>query len=53
MTDNEHRERDDLFGKGLHVHHIVDVTEFDNWDDAHTLDNLETLCALCHGNEHY
>jgi len=51
ITDDEHRERDDLFppNGGLHIHHKVDTTEFDDVSKAHELDNLEVLCAECHG----
>jgi ribosomal protein S27AE len=49
MTNTEHKERDDLFGGGLHVHHKVDTTEYDDMSKAHDLSNLEVLCAECHG----
>ena len=48
ISDAEHRQRDDLFGGGLHVHHIRPVTDFDDPDDAHRLSNLTVLCADCH-----
>lgn len=43
-----------ICGKGqsikepLHVHHIVKVKKFDNPDNAHTRDNLITLCKTHH-----
>jgi len=49
MTEEEHQEK---FGTGLNVHHITDVEEFDDPDVADTLENVETLCAECHGKEH-
>lgn len=48
LTDAAHAQRDDLFGDGLHVHHIEPVSTFDNPRDAHRLSNLVTLCADCH-----
>lgn len=35
---------------GLHVHHIVPYREFDSDEEAHKLDNLETLCPQCHAD---
>jgi len=32
----------------LHVHHLVKVKKFDNPDDAHTRNNLITLCSSHH-----
>jgi predicted HNH restriction endonuclease len=49
MTEKEHQEE---FGKGLNVHHKTDLAEFEDSDKANSLDNLETLCAKCHGQEH-
>lgn len=50
ITDDEHRERDDLFppNGGLHVHHKTPTTDFDDVAEAHDPDNLEVLCAECH-----
>lgn len=31
-----------------HVHHIKPIREFDDFRDAHTLDNVITLCPSCH-----
>lgn len=49
LTDEEHRQRDGLFGEGLHVHHKKDTTAFDDMSKAHDLSNLVVLCADCHG----
>lgn len=49
MSEGEHQ---DTFGTGLNVHHVTDVAEFDDPDDADTLDNVESLCVECHGKEH-
>jgi hypothetical protein len=53
ITDDEHRERDDLFppNGGLHIHHKADTTEFDDVSKAHRLSNLVALCAECHQKE--
>jgi len=48
MSEQEHKNRDDLFGGGLHVHHKVPTKEFGNSDEAHALWNLITLCDNCH-----
>jgi len=48
LTQEEHRERDDLFGNGLHVHHIEPAKEFETYEEANKLSNLKTLCANCH-----
>lgn len=50
LTNDEHRERDDLFPAdgGLHVHHKVPAKDFDSHDDANRLDNLVALCSDCH-----
>lgn len=34
--------------KPLHVHHVVKVKKFDDPDNAHTRDNLITLCKAHH-----
>jgi len=49
MSEDEHQ---DTFDTGLNVHHVTDVAEFDDPDDADTLDNVESLCVECHGKEH-
>lgn len=36
----------------LNVHHKIPIEEFDNVDDAHYPENLETLCFECHVKEH-
>ena len=50
LADDEHRQRDDLFppNGGLHIHHKIPTTEFDDPADAHVLSNLVSLCAECH-----
>jgi ribosomal protein S27AE len=35
-------------GRNPDVHHIKPVEQFDDYNDAHTLDNLVTLCPSCH-----
>jgi 5-methylcytosine-specific restriction endonuclease McrA len=47
MTNEEHIKRDDMFGVGLHVHHIIPTSE----GGDHSLDNLVTVCAACHRRE--
>ena len=49
LTEEDHQEK---FGTGLNVHHVTDIAEFEDPDNADTLENLETLCAECHGEEH-
>lgn len=49
MTEEKHQEK---FGVGLNVHHLTDIADFENPKDADTLENLETLCAECHGTHH-
>lgn len=34
--------------ENLHVHHIRPVRLFDDYDDAHDLNNLVVLCETCH-----
>lgn len=48
LTDQEHRERDDLFGGGLHIHHEQPAKDFDSRAEANALSNLTALCADCH-----
>lgn len=48
ITHYEHKQRSDLWGKGLHVHHITPAREFDDPDDAHEVENLIPLCDSCH-----
>lgn len=45
MSYTDHQ---DEFGKGLHVHHIIPILEFDSPEDANFLMNLVTLCEECH-----
>jgi hypothetical protein len=49
MAEDEHQA---AFGVGLNVHHIKDIATFDNPAEADSLDNLETLCVECHGQNH-
>lgn len=36
----------------INAHHIKPVCKFDDFDGAHTLDNLVTLCVGCHRKVH-
>ena len=51
ITNAEHKRRDDLFPPdgGLHAHHKTPTTEFEDRDVMNSVDNLEILCADCHG----
>ncbi|MDJ1432466.1 HNH endonuclease [Halostagnicola sp. A-GB9-2] len=49
MDEGTHQEQ---FGVGLNVHHIDDVAEFEEPEEADSIDNLESLCVSCHGKEH-
>ncbi|AGM11698.1 HNH protein [Halovirus HCTV-5] len=40
--------RGQMVSDPLHVHHLVKVKKFDDPDNAHTRDNLITLCATHH-----
>jgi len=44
MDEEDHKER---FNKELEVHHL---NAPENRDDGHCLDNLVTLCTICHNN---
>ena len=48
MTQEEHIEKRQPFGDGLHVHHKVPVREFADPTEAHELWNLVTVCLWCH-----
>lgn len=48
MSDEEHKKADTGTNGGLHIHHVKPVSEFDDPEDAHTLDNLKSLCEGCH-----
>jgi hypothetical protein len=41
-------EMKEEYGYDLDVHHIKKIREFDDPSDAHTVDNLEPLCRVCH-----
>lgn len=43
------KTKDDI-GYGPEVHHIKPVREFKNIEDAHTMDNVISLCPTCHSN---
>ncbi|WP_226012482.1 HNH endonuclease [Halomicrobium salinisoli] len=43
------KEKEDI-GREPDVHHITPVREFDDPQEAHTLDNLVALCPKCHSN---
>lgn len=49
FTNKDHRL---AYNEELHGHHIEEVDDFDNPDDAHTIDNIEILCKQCHLLEH-
>lgn len=46
------KESDEI-GRNPDVHHIVPLKTFDDPQDAHTLDNLISLCPTCHRNAEY
>ena len=45
MSETVHQ---DEYGYSPHVHHLEPIREFDNPDEANSLDNLTTLCHACH-----
>lgn len=45
MEMDEHKER---YGESLHVHHVTPFREFEDSKKANKLDNLRTLCRMCH-----
>lgn len=45
MGRDEHR---DEYGEDLHVHHKKPLRLFKSREEAHQLDNLDTLCKACH-----
>lgn len=45
MTRADHQ---DQYGFDLHIHHKKPVKDFDKPRNAHSIDNLVTLCAACH-----
>jgi len=54
LTEEKHREKH-AQGRGLDVHHLKRVESFKDqsgeidYETAHQLDNLESLCQSCHG----
>lgn len=38
----------DELGRNPDVHHLTPVRKFDNVEEAHTMDNVVTLCRSCH-----
>lgn len=49
MCDKTHGGDSDCF----HAHHMVPIREFDDFGNAHTLDNLALLCRRCHMEAEY
>lgn len=45
MTQEEHKRKWD---KSLHVHHKTPRRQFESYEEANKLQNLETLCTSCH-----
>jgi len=45
MPNETHKEK---YGKSLHVHHIIRAGDFDDLENAHSLENLVTACHNCH-----
>lgn len=45
MTQEQHSEE---YGFELHVHHVRPVGEYEDYDDAHNMENLAALCLDCH-----
>lgn len=45
MTQKEHAAE---YGQGLHVHHIIPQSNFDDYEKQNGLENLVTLCRECH-----
>jgi len=46
--DNNTCQRCGVEGSSHHVHHKTPRSEFETAEEAHTLDNLVTLCPSCH-----
>lgn len=47
ISNSDHKE---MYGAGLHVHHIQKVRHFDDYKKQNRLDNLVTLCVTCHSD---
>jgi 5-methylcytosine-specific restriction endonuclease McrA/predicted DNA-binding protein YlxM (UPF0122 family) len=51
MTQNKHKEK---YDESLHVHHIITRRKYQdengniNWEVANDINNLVTLCTVCH-----
>jgi len=45
ITREKHYEK---HGVDLNVHHVTPLREFDDPEQANTVDNLRTLCKVCH-----
>jgi hypothetical protein len=45
IPQSEHRDK---YGRGLEVHHITPFGSFDDHKTANQLNNLITMCQLCH-----
>ena len=45
MTREEHQAE---YGQDLHAHHITPRSDFENAEEAHATENLQTLCYDCH-----
>lgn len=45
LSEEEHTEQ---FDRGLHVHHIQPLRDFEDHRRAHETENLRTLCIDCH-----
>lgn len=51
VCDMDMEDHYDKYGRSLECHHIIPVRKFDNREDAHELDNLETLCKEHHNEK--
>lgn len=49
LTNKVHKE---IYSAKLTAHHINRVSEFDDPQDAHTVENLVTVCKQCHRIRH-
>lgn len=44
----ENAEHERVFGRAIHVHHIIKFQRFNDSEEANRLNNLITLCQDCH-----